>query len=215
MALYLKNVSFIEETRFKEAHAAAMTRAPIKLRHKLHYRIATACWAANHGAKLKGDFVECGVNTGVFSTAVCHYVDFSHLDKRFYLFDTYNGIPPEQVTREEAAKATKYPDCYEDTRRAFEGFPNVQLIRGKVPDTLSSVEIDRVAYLSIDMNIVYPERKAIEYFWPKLSGGAVVLFDDYAFIKHKLQKAALDEFAASVNCTILSLPSGQGLLIKP
>ena len=52
-------------------------------------------------------------------------------------------------------------------------------------------------------------------FWPKLVPGGIVLFDDYAYYKHTPQKTALDSWADSVGVQILSVPTGQGLLIKP
>ena len=81
--------------------------------------------------------------------------------------------------------------------------------------TLPTVPIDAVSYLSIDMNIAYPERLAIEYFWPKLVTGAVVVLDDYAWKGYEDQKATMDEFAATIGVEILTLPTGQGLLLKP
>ena len=65
------------------------------------------------------------------------------------------------------------------------------------------------------MNCVQPEVAAMEYFWPKLVAGGVVILDDYGFSGHEAQKRAADQFAASVGARILSLPTGQGLLIKP
>ena len=93
--------------------------------------------------------------------------------------------------------------------------PTAALVRGKVPDTLGTVVIPRVCYLSIDMNVVEPEIAAIEYFWDKLSPGAPVIMDDYGWSSYRLQKEALDRFAARNGVTILNLPTGQGLLLKP
>ena len=42
----------------------------------------------------------------------------------------------------------------------------------------------------------------------------MVLFDDYTYVGYHPQKHALDDAAASLGVTILSLPTGQGLLIK-
>jgi len=64
------------------------------------------------------------------------------------------------------------------------------------------------------MNIAKPERAAIEFFWPKLVPGAVVILDDYGWVPFRAQKDALDEFAANVGVEIMTLPTGQGLLIK-
>jgi O-methyltransferase len=84
-----------------------------------------------------------------------------------------------------------------------------------VPDTLPGAGIDRVCYLSIDMNIAWPERKAIEYFWPKLSPGAFVVLDDYGFHGFEEQLHCMNEFARNVGVEILALPTGQGLIAKP
>ena len=64
------------------------------------------------------------------------------------------------------------------------------------------------------MNCAPPEIEAIRYLWPKLVGGGIVLLDDYAYVGYHHQKKAMDEFANSVGVEIVSLPTGQGLLIK-
>jgi O-methyltransferase len=92
---------------------------------------------------------------------------------------------------------------------------NVEVIKGRVPDVLSSLAIDRVAYLHIDMNIAAPEVAAAEHFWDRLVSGAVVVLDDYGSMAHVEQKMGLDEFARARGVTILTLPTGQGLLIRP
>jgi hypothetical protein len=187
---------------------------------RIEWRIAVTNWAAAHGARLAGDFVECGVCTGVHSLAICEYLNFNELDKDFYLFDTFYGIPLDQTTpagRDFARQLneTYYFDCYQLVQRNFAPWPRAKLVRGRVPDTLSTVSIERVAYLSIDMNVEFAERAAIEHFWPKLTPGAVVVLDDYGLSNHREQKLSHDEFAKSVGVEILLLPTGQGLMIKP
>lgn len=88
-------------------------------------------------------------------------------------------------------------------------------MRGLVPDTLPTVPIDRVCYLSVDMNIVEPEVAALEYFWDKLVPGAAVILDDYGWANYQLQQEAHDRFAAARGVPVLHLPTGQGLIIKP
>jgi O-methyltransferase len=182
----------------------------------IEFRAYICCWAATQASKLSGDFVECGVNDGWLSLTICKYLDFNALGKSFYLFDTYNGIPAEQVLERERERAAlhQYVDCYEATKVKFAAFPGAKLVRGRVPDTLSTVDIDKVSYLSIDMNIAKPERDAIEFFWPKLVPGGIVVLDDYAFGGYDAQHEAMDEFAASVGTSILTLPTGQGLIVK-
>jgi len=163
--------------------------------------------------------VECGVNTGILSLAVSDYYRFAECDRTFYLFDTFNGIPEEQMPPEEREKKLLenelfYPDCYEQAKANFAPYPNMKLIRGRVPDTLEGAKIDRVAYLSIDMNVAEAELAAIEYFWDKLVPGAPVVLDDYGWSAYASQKHVLDKFAAGVGSSILTLPTGQGLMFK-
>ena len=65
------------------------------------------------------------------------------------------------------------------------------------------------------MNAAYPERAALEHFWPKLARGAFVVLDDYGWETCRLQREAADAFAASVGVEILTLPTGQGMVVKP
>jgi O-methyltransferase len=224
LTVHNKHVPFLQNPRFMSAYKRGIESgqrfagAPNVDIH-IEWRVAVTIWAATHGAKLQGDFVECGVNTGIYSLAICDYLEFNKLGKVFYLFDTFEGIPDEQMTDAErphrTAHQSHYFDCYTLVKENFAPFPAAKLVRGKVPDTLRDVSIGKVAYLSIDMNVAYPERKAIEYFWPKLSAGACVVLDDYAWIGYEEQRATLDDFARGAGVEILALPTGQGLIIKP
>jgi hypothetical protein len=157
----------------------------------------------------------------MFSLAICDYLDFNSTGKSFWLFDTFNGIPTEQVSERErdigilAENEANYSECFELARANFGAFPGAHLIRGRVPHVLTTVEIDHVAYLSIDMNIVEPEVAALTFFWDKLTPGAPVVLDDYGWTQHLAQKEAMDVLASERDVKILELPTGQGLLFKP
>jgi hypothetical protein len=65
------------------------------------------------------------------------------------------------------------------------------------------------------MNCAFPEVAALECFWDRLVQGAFILLDDYAYAGYGVQKAAMDKVASAKRLTIASLPTGQGLLVKP
>jgi O-methyltransferase len=181
----------------------------------LRWRVFVACWAASHANSLPGDFVECGVNRGGMSRAVMDYIHFDKSDKKFYLLDTYCGIP-DRMKASSADVDFSYSECYQDVQRTFSVFPNVRIIQGVVPDTLSRIDSLQFAYVSLDMNCVEPEIAAAEYLWDKISPGGMVLLDDYCYSAHyRQQNIAFGEFARSKNVEILGLPTGQGLIIKP
>ncbi|MDR3469545.1 MAG: TylF/MycF/NovP-related O-methyltransferase [Xanthobacteraceae bacterium] len=226
LAVWQKRPGFLDDERFLRAYRRGADSGLAfdffgdgNPDPQIEWRVHIACWAALQGSKLPGDFVECGVNTGFFSLAICDYVDFNATGKTFWLFDTFSGIPTEQISPREAergraAENAWYPDCFERATANFAPYPRARLVRGKVPDTLASVSIAKVAYLHLDMNIAYPERAAIEHFWPRLARGALVVLDDYGWQPYAEQKAALDDFASRNGTVIATLPTGQGLMIK-
>jgi len=214
---------FLADSRFRAAYeAGARTGHRICPPENLHieWRVYTCCWAASHAAKLPGDFVECGVSTGIVSLAVCRYTGFEKLPKTFWLFDTWEGIPENQAAPLEAPLARSknerlYFDSHGLVAENFSGYGNVKLVRGRVPESLGTVSIGAIAYLHIDMNIAYPEVEASKALWERVTPGGIVVYDDYGSPSHGAQKQAIDAFAASRGVDVMSLPTGQGLLIKP
>jgi len=228
LTVYQKSADFLFDARFRRAYARGMGSGheQVRRRHprrdlRIEWRIHTALWAAAHAVKLPGDFVECGVNTGIMALAICDYVDFNATGKSFWLFDTFSGIPEEQINDRERElgrardASALYGESYELVRANFAPFPSARLVRGKVPDTLPTADIDDVAFLSLDMNIAAPEVAALEFFWDKLVPGAPVLLDDYGWEQFRPQKDAMDAFAAAHDVAIATLPTGQGLLLRP
>jgi hypothetical protein len=211
------NTDFLQEPKFIEAfrlgrEAGILNDTPI------HYRAYIACWAALKGRDLEGDFVECGVYRGAMSRMIVHYIDFQELrGRRFYLLDTFCGIPPESLSGEELSlrRPAVFDESYERVRQTFSPFENVTIVRGSIPGTLAQVKSERVAYLSLDMNAAAPEIAAAEYFWPKMVSGAVMVLDDYGWPQHDVQKREFDAFAARNGVRVLPMPTGQGLIFKP
>lgn len=223
MATWGKAASFLHSEKFWRAYRRGENSGHnLSGGQHLHieWRVHIAISMALHAKNLPGDFVECGVNTGNTSLAICDYLDFNAINKKFFLFDTFCGIPEDQMTPEEIAagrpaeNAQLYSECYEVTKKNFSEFINAILVRGKVPDTLKTVEIPRACYLHLDMNIAEPELAAIQYFWDRLATGAPILLDDYGWEGFVAQRKALAEFALSKGCEVCELPTGQGLFFK-
>lgn len=213
---------FLDDPRFKTAYQVARADIPWSHPGEIRYRAYIACWAAQRGLALEGDFVECGVATAVLSRTICGYLDFATVNKKFYLYDTFRGIPVSTLTDEQeidvATRLNKshYADDYLPlVRRRFEAFPNVVAVPGLLPGTLMEGGPERVAYLSIDLNNAGAEMGVIAALWERLVVGAAVLLDDYAYgPEFSHQKAAWDAFAREKGVPILSLPTGQGLIIR-
>lgn len=210
--------SFMTNKNFIDAYESG--KATNSWGRDIHWRMYNACWAAKQAKNLDGDFVECGVNKGGSAITVIKYTDFQDTNKKFWLLDTYRGVDNSLLSKTEKNMGigtrynNNYNDCYDEVLELFEGYSNVEIIKGRVPETLSQVTADKISYLHIDMNNATPEIAAAEYFWDRLVSGAIMLLDDYAWRTHKVQKEEFDKFASKIGIEILSMPTGQGLIIK-
>jgi len=209
--------TFMDDPEYLTAYAAGQATGSWP-HGNLHWRAHVVCWAATRGASLPGDFVECGVNRGGYALTAIHYTRFNTLKKRFYLLDTFEGLVAAQLSEAERASGLRgggYVPCYAAVQETFAPYAeHVRIIRGVVPDTLSQVDAEQVAFLSIDMNACAPEIAAAEFFWDKLVPGAAMVLDDYGWRKHAAQRLAFDDFARRRGVPLLALPTGQGLIIK-
>lgn len=219
-----QNHEFVDEPGFARAYARGMQAAGYD--HNMRWRTHVALWAAFSASKLPGDFVECGVNKGFVSSAIMNYLDWNSLDKKFYLLDTFQGLDLRYVSDEE--KAAGYLKRNEDSlasgyyvsgadqaRKNFSEWKNAIVVQGSIPDSLKDVDTKAIAYLHLDLNCSPPEVAALDILWDRLVPGAFILHDDYAQVAHKISKNGMDQLAAKKNVKFVSLPTGQGLLIKP
>lgn len=207
------NHDFVTDSKFVAAYERGIQATGRD--YQWRWRVHIGLWAASHCVQLNGDFVECGVNRGFLSSAIMQYLGWNQLNRRFFLLDTFCGLDPKYSNDREWAKRLNYTECYEAALANFGEFKNVQIVRGSVPETLEELPIERVAYLSLDMNCAEPEVAALSFFWRKLSSGAIVLLDDYGYRGHDTQKHAMDALTKSIGVPIVSLPTGQGMIIKP
>ena len=189
------------------------------------WRVHVALWAAKAALRAAGDFVECGVNAGFVSSAVMHWLNWNETNRRFFLVDTWAGPAFEQYERTEisggsyqlaqdAVAQGAYVTDLQRVRQNFAEWPGAIIVQGTVPDILPSIPAGEIAFLHLDMNCAYPEQSTLEYFWERMSPGAVVVLDDYAYAGYEQQAAAIDMIADRVGACVLCLPTGQGLIIK-
>lgn len=218
---------FIREPDFSRAYGRGVQASRVD--PHMRWRVHGALWAACSAGRLnggRGDFVECGVNRGFVSSAIMERMNWNTQNRTFYLLDTFSGLDPLYMSEVDVKANTlkknakklrsgEYVSGVESVSRNFSEWKNVKIIVGSIPSTLPLVESNSIAYLHLDMNCAPPEVAAFEFFWPRLLPGAFVLLDDYAYRGFGVQKAAMDAAAADHGALILSLPTGQGLLLKP
>lgn len=188
------------------------------------WRLHTLIWAARSGLTIDGDFVECGVFKGDMSYCVVSILGDSFKDRRFYLYDSFEGFSPKLSSHADypagsgfldfANKVYREEGIESSVRDRFAPYPNVKVIKGFVPDSFAIDCPDRIAYLHIDLNSPLAEVAALEHLFDRVSPGGMVVFDDYGWQMFSAQRHAEDAFFAQRDYQVLELPTGQGLVVK-
>jgi O-methyltransferase len=172
-------------------------------------RYILAC-AAYHCLHVPGDFVECGVYVGTGIKTVMDYLGGTEFPKTFWGYDTYDYNPVEGH-----AFAGQEAGFYDKVCARFEGYPQVRLIRGLLPDSFAGNEPAGVAFLHIDLNNVQGEIAVLEHLFDRVNPGGIIVLDDYEWSGiYRAQKMAEDQWFDRRKYRIFPLPTGQGLVLK-
>ena len=214
MATWLKTLPFAEDERFQalaEAHGDLLP-AP-----NWHWSLQTVLWAVQRCRDVPGDYVELGVFKGHTTLFCAEYVEFAGWPKRWLLYDTFDGIPDDQLAPGwKSINDSVYKGTYafEEVRSRFAHIANIQVIQGRVPEVLMQGAPDSIAFMHIDMNNVAAEIGALELLFERLSPGGVIIFDDYTWWTTRAQYYAEKAWFEARGLSVLPLPTGQGLFIK-
>ena len=204
---WARNMSMLDDAPFVAAWQAnaesASDRAIVWRRYVL------AC-AAYHCVQLDGDFVECGVYTGVGIKTIVDYLSGPAFPKTFWGYDVFE----HDASMMHHAMAEHGPDLYERVRRKFAGYPQVRLFKGLIPEVFASGCPERIAYLHIDLNEAAAEVASLEHLFDRMVPGGILILDDYEWSLYRGQKLAEDAWFEARRYRVMPLPTGQGLVIK-
>jgi hypothetical protein len=202
--------AFIADRRFADAYRRATIAGGTD--YAIRWRVHTILWASQRALELDGAFVECGTGRGFVASAICAFHAWS--DRPFYLYDTFlPTIPDEEgVQARDGVVHPYYARDASEVAANFAQWPGVQLVVGKIPDTL--LDASPIAFLHVDLNNAHAEEAVVRHFWPRLTVGAPVIFDDYGFPGYERQRETAERLARELGFDILTLPTGQGLVLR-
>ena len=172
-------------------------------------RYILAC-AAYHCVHLEGDFVECGTYAGTGINTILDYLGGTDFPKKFWGYDTfdYNPVDGHAFPHQEEG-------FYDTVLERFENYPQVELVKGLIPDSFRRGCPKKIAFLHIDLNNAEGEIAALEHLFDRMVPGAILIMDDYEWSStYRPQKAAEDPWFDQRRYRIMPLPTGQGMVIK-
>jgi O-methyltransferase len=179
--------------------------------HAIVWRRYILACAGYHCVQLEGDFVECGAYKGVGMKTVLDYLGGKDFAKMFWGYDLF----------EHAAGMTHHampdhgPELFARVTAKFEGYDNVKLIKGAIPEAFDIGSPEKIAYLHVDLNEAPAEIAVLEHLFDRVVPSGMIILDDYEWAGiYRVQKLAEDPWFESRGYRVMPLPTGQGLVIK-
>lgn len=160
-------------------------------------------------AAIPGSIAECGVYRGRTLIPLSFYLQSRSSQKRIFGFDSFEGFPAEQLKEElgllgDAGDANKSEAGFRDTsfalvkqKLALFGLKHVELHKGYFSDTLASCADEVFSFVHLDCDLYGSYKECLEFFYPRLSNGGIILFDEYDDPPWPGCNKAVDEFLAN------------------
>ena len=168
-----------------------------------------------------GDIVECGVFKGV---GLLTWLKFLRIHapgsvKRVIGFDMFSHFP-EPAEAQEARQVHAYVQASSFTGVQVEELlervvamgmekSRCELVAGDIRETAARYVATspgmRISLLHLDLDLADATRAALEAFWPRVSRGGVVVFDEYA-VRGWTESDAVDDFFRNIPIQIATLP---------
>ena len=183
--------------------------------------------AAGPGAGM----AECGVFHGFSALLACRVraaLDPSFRGAGTYLIDSFEGLSESRdqdlVDVVDAAgrpgriashKAGHFAVALEQVRARFAPFPEVSLVKGWIPESLAQLPERQWSFVHIDVDLYEPTRGALEYFYPRLAPGGIILNDDFGSPYFPGAGRAWMEFFDALPAPYVVLDTGQSVYMAP
>jgi len=154
-----------------------------------------------------GDVAECGVFKGASLSAIALYLRENRLAKHVYGLDSFRGFDGSVQIDIELGGA-------EDGEKRVGGFggaslaevtaklaglcllDTITLVPGYFADTLETLPSTSFSFVHLDCDIYGSYKQTLQYFYPRMSPGGIILFDEYNDPPWPGCNLAVDEFLA-------------------
>jgi predicted O-methyltransferase YrrM len=129
--------------------------------------------------KVPGEIAEFGSYKGHSGFLMAEVLKALNLEKKIYLFDTFQEFPSENIGIDSFWSNTHKVD-FEQVKSKFHDFKNVILVKGDFTKTLPETSIDKLCFIYVDCDSFRATKFLNDnLFEQKLSPGGVMVFEDY------------------------------------
>jgi glycosyltransferase involved in cell wall biosynthesis len=164
------------------------------------------------GQGIEGDFAELGVYRGNSAAVLVHFA--RAYQRRLFLFDTFQGFDERDLIGVDSTKDVGFSDTSLDLVKSVVGDDNVVYCKGHFPDSIpEDCRRSRFAVVHIDCDLFQPAKYALEFFYPRMSPGGLLLVHDYSGKYWHGIKGAVDEFLSNKSDNVVLMPDKSGTAI--
>jgi len=160
--------------------------------------------------KIIGDVAEVGVYKG--GTAKLLAETFFEDKKIIHLYDTFRGMPP--TTDVDLHFEGNFDDVtFKKVQRyLWEYNYKTKFYVGIFPSTFNLQSQLLYCFVHVDCDLYASVKACCEIFYPRMSRGGIILFDDYGQLSTPGAKKAVDEFCKNAEVEMVYLPTGQAFI---
>ena len=174
--------------------------------------------------------IECGVFRGFSSLMSCKIL--RHLSPEFngngyYICDSFEGLSqPLEMDLVEVVESDgnqkKYSSHkqghfavdFETVASRFSEYPGVTFVKGWIPEVLAKLPEAEWSYVHIDVDLYDPTMACLDYFYPRMTKGGVILNDDFDSPLFPGGRKSWRDFFEPRGLSYVVLDSGQSVYIK-
>jgi len=167
---------------------------------------------AKHLRNVNGDVAEAGVYKGGSARILAKI--FDNTSKTIHLFDTFSGMPKVDEKKDFHKQGDFDDTTLEQVRKYLSDCKNVTFHPGFFPDTALPVEDKSFCMVHLDVDIYTSVLDCCRFFYPRMTQGGIMIFDDYGWEPTPGTKKAVDEFFSDKPESICYIPTGQCFVIK-
>lgn len=166
--------------------------------HQLDIRSSTLLRLASRmqHQNLNGAVAELGVYKG----ETAWKLNALFPERPLYLFDTFEGFDTRDIEEEtnrgcSRAQKEEFADTSAEAVLSRMPYPEQVIIRkGFFPETAAGLEDQQYMLVSLDADLYAPTLAGLEYFYPRLCKGGVILLHDYNNERFRGAKQAVNEY---------------------
>ena len=160
---------------------------------------------------VKGDFAEVGVWRGNTAAVLAHFAVAAR--RTVYLFDTFEGFNQNDVKGVDANVQQDFSNTSISIVQDAIGpaWRACRVVAGHFPGSIATEHrASSYAVVSLDCDLYEPMKEGLEFFYPRMPLGALLLLHDYANPHWQGPKRAIDEFCAATGEFPLIMPDKSG-----